>query len=341
MLKREDFYEVNQKTLDKYYQNQKRTKKLYIYPHLNAIATAKPSAAVREYLYVEFSAYKSAFKRFLIKMYTKVVINSRGLLSSRTCKVGEEFTDDMLIYPCNKKIRIFDFAAGCVSVMGKHGFAGDGIQREIDFRAKNKADFIPELLSYTDEGYTERIIDGRPLARIAEHRDEYTDRALRLLRAFDNVGKSRKIADYAASLRADAEDLMQKCSEKSANLASAAKLAAKLYDELSASPDTIELGFSHGDLQPGNIWVENGSERIYIIDWESSGIRSLEYDYAALYRGLRTASGVEKIAESHSVTDMVILFEDLIYRLTELSSLPGDIGSAEFDNYVNAVLRKR
>ena len=85
--------------------------------------------------------------------------------------------------------------------------------------------------------------------------------------------------------------------------------------------------------------MENGTDKIYIIDWESVGERSVDYDHAALFRGLRTSGGLVEIASGESVTDAVILYEDLLFRIAELNSLPGDIGTKGFVEYIKTILR--
>ena len=85
--------------------------------------------------------------------------------------------------------------------------------------------------------------------------------------------------------------------------------------------------------------MENGTNKIYIIDWESADQRSVEYDYAALFRGLRTSGGLEKIAKCSSASDAVVIYEDLLFRITERNSLPVYIGSDGFTEYVKTVLR--
>ena len=72
MLKREDFYKINENTLEKYYQNSKNEKRLYIYPELNAIVTARPSKMVRNYLYTEFRVSGSPLKRLLVRIYAGI-----------------------------------------------------------------------------------------------------------------------------------------------------------------------------------------------------------------------------------------------------------------------------
>ena len=66
MLKRENFYDVNEKTLRRYYSDCKSRKRLYIYPELNAIVTARPSRAVRNYLYTEYRVSGSFLKKIAV-----------------------------------------------------------------------------------------------------------------------------------------------------------------------------------------------------------------------------------------------------------------------------------
>ena len=340
MLRREDFYSINQKTLDKYYKEKHKSKTLYIYPHLNAIVTRTPSKRVKQYLYVEYSHNASLIKHFLTKMYTRIYINSFGLLSSSRCRVNGDFSDNSLIYPCNKKIRIFDFDSGTVRVVAKAGFCNTGIKKEIEFRKTNNASFIPKVLSFDDEEYTEKIIDGRPLARIKEGQELYKEAILNLWNGYKRDSKDIAISEYAKQLREEFAVLIKKCTGKSADFLKAHELEEHLYALLAVSSDMTQVALSHGDLQPGNVWIENNTDNIYIIDWESYGRRSVGYDYAALYRDLRKKDGISRLAKSNAILDVVILYEDLIFKLEELSSLPEDIGSGDFDDYVNTVLRE-
>ena len=47
MLEREDFYKINQETLNYFYTDDLHESILYIYPQLNAIVTKKPSKEVK------------------------------------------------------------------------------------------------------------------------------------------------------------------------------------------------------------------------------------------------------------------------------------------------------
>ncbi|MBR5569904.1 MAG: phosphotransferase [Oscillospiraceae bacterium] len=340
MLKREDFYSINQKTLERYYTNSKNRKRLYIYPELNAIVTARPSKTVRQYLYTEFRVNGSFLKRLLVRLYATVMLNSRGLLAAKSVVVHTDATKDTLIYPCNKKYRVFDFDKNEVSVIGKDGFPTIDLSREIEFRTHNHADFIPGLIRSSEQGYSEVIIDGCPVARTGERMTSLCDKAFAIWNEY--IAPSvREIpaADYAKELHDQFQVLKNSLQElnKQVNDSQLDQLWEQLQNILQASQDNVPVGLSHGDLQAGNIWVENQTDKLYIIDWESWKNRSTWYDRALLYEGLRRTDGLEQYSTCRDLIHTTVLMEDIIFRMTELTTLPLDYGCAEFTAYINTL----
>lgn len=337
MLKREDFYAINRKTLEKYYADSENEKRLYIYPELNAIVTANPSKAVRQYLYTEFRVNGSFLKRLLVRVYATALLNSRGLFAAKSIRIKTDADKNTLIYPCNKKYRIFDFAKKQVTVVGKDGFPTDDLQHEIAFRVDNRADFIPGLLENGSETYTENIIDGRPLARTGQRMPELCDRAFALWSEYIAPDILKIPAgEYAGMLEQRKLELKEKIDGlgKQVDFAGLDRIWNELLQILRVSDQSVSVGLSHGDLQPGNIWVEDGTDAIYIIDWESWQKRSLWYDRAVLYESLRKTDGIVNYAKSKDLIHATVLLEDIIFRLTELTTLPLDYGCAEFDAYI-------
>lgn len=336
MLKREDFYEINKRTLTKFYRDSSREKRLYIYPELNAVVTARPSRAVRKYLYTEFRVNGSVAKRLLVRLYAGVLLNSFGLLAARSLKLRTAADRNTLIYPCNKKFRAFDFQKNMVWVFGKDGFPGDGLANEIAFRSRNTADFIPGLEGYDENGYWEQIIDGRPVARTGERMKALSDRAYGIWCDYISAYTRQVPASrYATQLREAVSELKLRAVQmkKTADLQALDRLCSELLAVLQTE-DTVPVSLSHGDLQPGNIWVENGTDRIVIIDWESCQERSTWYDRAVLYEQLRKNDGLLRYGKSRDLTHATVLLEDVIFRLQELITLPEDYGSKDLDEYV-------
>lgn len=331
MLLREDFYQINKCTLAEYYKNCGDKKKLYIYPRLNAIVVKKPSSAVEEYLLTEYDVRGSKLKRMAIRMYTRLCMNTFGMLAKQKMESECSADADTLIYPCNRKYRIFDFAKQTVSVQIKAGFPKNQLEHEIAFRTRSDLpDFVPILVCHTASGYMEQIINGRPLARIENGYDEYKQKAYNQLLQYANQFDERVSAhEYALKLN---ENAMELSKGTGIDFEEIFQQLSKLLDH---TPD-ITLTFSHGDLQAGNIWVENGTNKVFIIDWESWGMRSSFYDKAALFDGLRPGD-INKYLYKQDITleeKAIVLLEDIIFQLEEFHSLPGEFGLDRFTKYL-------
>ncbi len=339
MLKREDFYSINEKTLSEYFKESNKSCKLYIYPHLNAIVTKNPSKAVKKYLYREYSVRGNLLKSLLVKAYVMACLNSRGIMAAKELDILGDMNKDMLIYPCNKKYRIFDFSKDIVDVIAKSGFPKNDLKNEIVFRTQNKEEFIPELLFATDNGYREEIIDGMPLARICENFEELKIKAINTLYSFagkNGMTHTVKVADYIEELNGKISKFTRD-SKKNIDK----ELLLDVVSKLSLMTDkdsTVELTLSHGDLQAGNIWIEKGG-KLYIIDWESWGKRSTEYDRAVLFENIHTGGLENFVKTCEDKTKLsIICLEDIIFRLNEVYNLAFDYGEKEFYEYLKKML---
>lgn len=338
MLKREDFYSINEKTLNEYFKDSNKSCKLYVYPHLNAIVTKKPSKAVKQYLYCEYSVRGNPLKSLLVKAYVMVCLNSFGIMAAKKIDILGDMNKDMLIYPCNKKYRIFDFSKNIVDVIAKSGFPKNDLENEIKFRTQYKEEFIPEVVFATDNGYREKIIDGTPLARISENFEELKEIAINTLYDFANKNGMTycvNVADYITELNKKILQLIQ-YGRKNIDR----ELLFDIVSKLSLMADKenfVELTLSHGDLQSGNIWIEN-DDKLYIIDWESWGRRSREYDRTVLFENIHTGGLENFIKNCEDKTKLsIICLEDVIFRLNEVYNLALDYGEKEFYEYLKSM----
>ena len=342
MLRREDFYEINRNTLKRFYNGSTEEKRLYIYPELNAIVTARPSKKVRQYLYTEFRVNGSALKRLLVRLYATILLNSGGLLASSSLKIRTDADRDTLIYPCNKKYRVFDFRNNRVSVVAKDGFPQDGLRNEIAFRMCSTAEFVPGLLDSDENGYSEVIIDGYPVARAGERMTKLSDCAFGIWTAYiAPYTQTIQAREYAVILRSKIDQLKLRILDlgKRVNIRRLDALCDGLLATMNSDPGLIPVSLSHGDLQPGNIWVENATDKLYIIDWETFERRSIWYDKATLYENLRRSDGICRYANCRDLIHVTVLLEDVVFRLAELTELPYDYGCADFDAYLSALQR--
>ena len=343
MLKREDFYNIIQKTLESYYKSLGNQQILYVYPHLNAIACKKISKSVWKYLKTEYNIKGSLIKRIAVKVYCWCCMHSYGLLSEKRLVVRCTANKDSLIYPCNRKVRVFDFAKNTVSVIPKYGFPEDSLQKEIEFRKTYHADFIPKLLSTNGNSYTEEIMDGYPLARDTKNQEENTKRAYAVWRSYTRIyDRIVTTVEYCGKLNSQFSEILELLQKRKKILP---YLDVKMYwnelmNEAALLPNTVGLTLSHGDLQPGNIWVENKSGRIIIIDWESYAERTITYDEAVLFYELRSNIGLVKYIRRINASKTIVLAEDLLFRLHEMMELPEQFGTNDFLHYLNAVRRR-
>jgi len=338
MQKRENFAEINKNTLGEYFSGNDGEKTyLYVYPKLNAIITKKPSKQVKEYLYTEYNLRNGGIKGIIIKLYLFVMLNSFGFFSSEKIKVNAKVKDSVLIYPCNKKYRIFRFADNEVDVIVKSGFGNRCLVNETEFRNNHKAEFILPLIKSAERKYTERIIDGVPLARLGTQYEEKCDEAIGMWRIYS--AESRKTVtseSYVENLCKKIEDIRVSC-DKNIDVEKLNRVTDKLAEMILGSTDELETILSHGDLQPGNIWVENKTGKTYIIDWESWDIRCSWYDEALLYSEIRKEGKIQDYLKNNSYRGAAVVLEDICFRMAEINDLPEDYGINEFDVFLSEV----
>ena len=268
------------------------------------------------------------------------MMHSHGLFASYKIHLSNDLSSDSLIYPCNKKYRIFDFASNNVNVIVKDGFPADDLNKEISFRLTHEADFIPKIISHASNGYTEAIIDGFPVARSYEHIKEYSDKAMNIWNEYIKTFRRKLTAnEYADMLVERIESLVKigKTRGKHIDEESISHVVEMLAKRICNSNEAIYVTLSHGDLQSGNIWVENKTGRIVIIDWESCEERSEWYDYATLYKSLRSPGKSIVFQPPFDLEKHTVILEDFIFRIGEFVNLPFDYGESAFLKYVNFV----
>ena len=348
MLEREDFYSILQSTLKTYssslgfsaesveVRSDKKDCSLFVNPKLNAIMPAQPSRAVVGYLQTEYHVGGSWQRRMAVKGYLWLATHFVKQFSQRGLQIQYNYDiRDLLIYPCNKKIRVFDFSRDVVYTVLKQGFPDNYILREVAFRqraAKTK-DFIPNI-KVSDNDDNDFVEDKKR-------------KAYQLILSLTAKAETINSKEYINCLADECDKLLH---EKSLSTIERKQMQA-IFDLLAneAVSEDVPMVVSHGDLQPGNIWIEDKDEKIIIIDWETVKSRSPFYDLAALYLDMRRKktpqSLYERIVQNYSLFDTnndynvktigaIVLAEELAYQTEELSSFPGTIGIKEYKQIV-------
>lgn len=361
MLQRENFYSILPDTINRYagflrvepgsavVVGKGENANLYVNERLNAILSRKPSKEVRNYLRTEYTVGGSMLRKVAVAAYLTMASNMVRRNADKGVKLNTSLNlDNILIYPCNKKIRLFDFSSGIVYTVLKDGFPDIYIKRETEFRLNTKADFVPTILNNADGCYAEAIIkNGRPLARIqdAAFVENKKRESLQLLAGLTEKSISIQAREYLTGLK-------NRCVKMLAGkegIKDATSLMV-VFDKLLGYTDdsTVELVTSHGDFQPGNIWIDSEG-KVVIIDWETVKVRSPFYDYAALYCHLRNHGGLQnlcsRVKEDSYLTNVpgssvktvltLILAEELEYQTEELISFPGTMGLEKYMNIIN------
>lgn len=366
MLAREDFYTILEQTL---VENHKALRiyadsvavtdvddrcSMFINAKLNAIISSSPSEAVINYLKTEYNVNGSFIRRVLVKAYLFAATTLVKAFSQKGIELrfGDDIDkDNILIYPCNKKIRLFDFRKRRVYTVLKRGFPALYIHREIRFRLEHKAPFVPQIIDSGKWFYSEHIINGIPLARI---NDDFfvaqcKEQAYNMVISLTETRHQVNAAAYLQKLKDTCmEQLKQK--EGFKNMA----CAGSLLDTLSfVNPnENLPLVISHGDLQPGNIWWDMDKEQVVIIDWETVKSRSMLYDHAALYYNLRRKNTYQSVVDSLKASShiksyapfcsaesiaKIVMAEEMAYQVEELISFPGEIGLKEFNRVLEQI----
>ncbi len=361
MLAREDFYSILPDTLNRFAEflgiepgsiavvGKGETAVLYVNEKLNAIIAGKPSKLVKDYLRTEYTVAGSLLRKMAVAAYLTIAVTFVKSNAQRGLKIKlNGKTDDVLIYPCNKKIRLFDFSEGVVYTVLKEGFPDIYIKRETEFRLNTYVSFVPKIKHSGQGCYSETIIrNGRPLARIqdAAFVEEKKRESLELLTSLTKQPRKIDARTYVAELK---ERCLKMLSTKK-GFAESDKVAS-IFDRLIEKTQDCDIGLviSHGDFQPGNIWIDENGKTV-IIDWETVKERTPFYDYAALYCSLRNHGGLnhfyERVRANNYLSTVegcsvetvlaLILAEEIEYQTEELISFPGTMGLEMYMNKIN------
>jgi hypothetical protein len=390
MLKRENFYLINDATLTNYFstvfqkeirfnttsRNSQETQ-LFIYPTINAIVTANPSQEVKSFLYKEFSIYSNnILLKKLVSFYVALLLNTKGLLSSKSIAITPkiEGLGSLLIYPGNRRVRVFHFDKGFVDVILKDGFPPYFFEKEIEFRKKYlNFPFILPIVKHNTIWFREPIINGVSLARISNKKlREYIFSKIFLYLELlqEKFILYKKTIEYVETLLEKIYDKAKILEKKIKNFNFERDIGSFIHylvEGFKMSFD-IPIVLSHGDLQEGNIIMENGTSRIYIIDWETWGTRSIWYDPLVLIYRLRREKTFfdnlkcyisgdtnlnifyklnnDKILLGNSITERqqisrIFLLEDILWQIEETENFPEGIMGFGFKFYINPNTQNR
>jgi len=374
MLRREDFFNIFFGTVERYYKEVYKADvslsfaggrsgaNLVIYPKLSAAVTRNMSGKARGFFYSEWNVRGSRLKNRLAKIYVGLMTRSRGLLAQYKLSFHPEapLSRDIVIAPNNRSIRVFDYGSDTVGCMIKQGFTGRYFNNQLEFRLKHKYPFVLPPLSWGADWFVEPILHGHPLARITDQ-GLYNEGVRQAIGDLGAIARDTRrflpSGEYVDSLRTELlAGLAAAKSRKRIGTSVLEGIVRKLAEPFEQSGLSVPLVTSHGDLQSGNIWVED-SGKVWVYDWETVGERSVWYDACTLLLCTRRAGGIEKLWNERKGGDnrgailanddkadytsdeieqiiRLVLLEDIQFYLEDMLELPEDWGSEIFDRYV-------
>lgn len=376
LQRREDFYDINNKTLEKYFSEINRLSHrvricghnftysanksyFFVYPKINAIVTKYNSEEVRKYIFKEFSNNPNLLKRFAIYLYTRLLLKSRGTFSDKCISIEPKIKDEnsLLIFPGNKKIKIFNFKENYIDNIVKESFIDYCFNKELDFRLNNtKYDFVLGVDRYSNRWYREKIIDGVSLPRISDKNKhklfkKNVNKLLDLLQ--EDTAKEIEMGEYINTLVSRIKEESYKLEDKSEKFnfeKNLEKFLACLISKIVNKKDIILLSLSHGDMQEGNVIIRETDEKIFVVDWETWGERTIWYDKLMFNYNLRNIykfiNNLKKylfnyknvICEDKNdvsaadlnqrkVIAIIFILEDLLWQIEESNNFPYEIVS--------------
>ena len=375
MFEREDIYKILEVTLKEYYQKvhnaevnvEVRKKhlfqKLVIYPRLGIVVPLIPSWAVIKRTYVSFDVQNNLPKKLFAWAYITLCFLTFGLFADASLYVSDKsvYSKDTVIIPSNRKIRIYEYGKGYVDSILKDGFNDFYFNNEIEVRKQPKYDFILGLLAYGSRWYREKLLRGRCLVRCSgEEYETYLNQTIYDLEALYKENRVDMPAkQYVEQLVPDYERIIAEI-EKKKHIRCGDKIRSvlkKMQAVCGSSDEIIPLTLTHGDLQTGNIYVDEENKKLYIIDWETVKQKSVWYDAATVMCSTRRANRFSEmindrfdksvqaklfVFDKHPHDNMnlvaaILVLEEMGFFLDEIVDLPNDMGAEIIERFEHEI----
>jgi len=187
-----------------------------------------------------------------------------------------------LIIPGNRRIRLFDFQRGVTRTVAKAGFDADSIEREVMVRAHKAAGPFPSIDRVDPDGrwFDERILVGYALPRCPpwRGRQRWERRAKQQLASWlDASAGAASFDDYLS-------ELLKRIDDRSLSLDTGSFIPANAVSRLASGARSglqgreLAVALTHGDFQPGNIFVDTAAGQAVLVDWEFAAQRQRAFD---------------------------------------------------------------
>lgn len=374
MLQREDFFKILEQTIPAYYKEAHKKEITFTYTPTNGceplvvngilsfVSRPKRCKGLYKFLNAEYNIRSSFVKYIIGKCAVNIISIFPFIGKVKTAYVTRgTLSKNEFINPQNRSIRIFNYDTMTVDCTIKYGFTKKYFQKQLEFRKEADFSFIPKLIDFGETWFREPILMGNPLARVINQSDymQGLDDAFRYIEQL--VLKTKMLTDlrtYVSTLENNIFDLISQAKyRKNIKYANEIKEIVKSSAELVKSLDAdFYTCISHGDLQTGNIWLDN-EKKTWIYDWETVGRRSIWYDASVLGYSLRRPAGWQEFMSTNDSSQMLrydmtsgysekdlkaikhlVLLEDIKFYLDDMLELPEDWGNWIFDGFCERIM---
>lgn len=364
-MEREDVYQIISSTLEKYFDANVSVYEqfpsclgqiFYCYPRLNAIVPKNYNSKIIDFIKRDNRITNSIVRKIIMSIYIYLAFKFPRIFSNKYIVINNSNISlkDILIYPGNKKVKVIDFYDNTIDNILKTGFDNTWFNKELEIREIPKWRFISPLKRIDSKSYREKFLIGYPFTRIRnKNKPKFLNEINENIEEMQQEGRICEICSYSVELNNkfqtkinNIKDKLKDCEYLNLN-----KFFNNISNSLLNCFNEIKLAFSHGDLQEGNIFIEDKILKLWILDWETAEERSTYYDKLIFYYNLRNSSKLidnlkniykEKgsrlnLNYGKSLKEIIKLFilEDIIWQIDETKILPDGVLSNGLVFYIS------
>ncbi len=261
-------------------------------PRLNIAISKHAKKSIRK-LVRRWQSVRTNFLVNIVKqIYITFAFNKLSLLGSKYF-VFEDMPSDyknLIIMPGNMKIKVINYSKMKITNLYKAGFTDFPFRKERKIRINPNWNFILPLEVINSHTYEEELLSGCTFDRVKkESKENYSQKIVNIIKVIQK--KDIQIVDskmYVNNIYVKIQEKLNHLSNVDLNFKlHILRFCKKLINSVDVSK--VNIAFSHGDLQYGNIFVTDKG-KVYIIDWETYGIRTLYYDLLTYHYKFRYRS---------------------------------------------------
>lgn len=366
-MEREDVYRIVSDTLEGYFNAEVSIYEHYqsyngqifhCYPRLNAIVPKNYKDELLDFIKRDNRITYSLPRKIIMSSYIYLAFKLPRIFTDKYIVINKpaDSFKDILIYPGNKKIKVVNFNTNTVDNILKIGFDCTWFNKEIEIRENPRWGFIPSLKKVKPNVYRERFFKGYAFTRVKNNdKNRFLNELNENIEVMQRDGRIIEIGSYTVELNDKFQERINNIRGRLNNneYDNLNRLFQNISNLLLNCFSEIKIVFSHGDLQEGNVFIEDNTSKLWILDWETWGERIEHYDKMILFYGLRNSNllienmklfltdrGIKiglKNIESESLVNILRLFvlEDILWQIDETTVLINESVSNGLKKYLS------